>query len=53
MLNRFNHCPHFPNFMRHFADSMLISSVSGIWFVDLGNPKCAANIFKVIVAVDI
>ena len=51
-LIRFNHCPHFPYFMTHFTDSMLISSVGGMWFVDLWNPKYAAHIVKVSVAVD-
>ena len=51
-LNRFNHCPHFPYFTTHFTDSMPISSIGGMWFVDLWNPKDAAHIFKVTVAVD-
>ena len=51
-LHRFNHCPRFPYFMTHFADSMPISSIGGMWFVDLWNPKYAAHIFKVTVAVD-
>ena len=50
-LNGFNHCPHFPYFMTHFADSMPISSIGRMWFLDLWNPKYAAHIFKI--AVDI
>ena len=38
--------------MAHFADSMPISSIGGMWFVDLWNPKYAAHIFKVTVAFD-
>ena len=51
-LNHFNHCPFFPYFMAHFADSMPISSIGGMWFADLWNPKYAAHIFKVTVAAD-
>ena len=51
-LNCFNHCPHFPYFMTHFVDSMPISSIGGMWFVDIWNPKYATHIFKVTVAVD-
>ena len=52
-LNCFNLCPHFPYFMTHFMDSMPISSIGGMWFVDLWNPKYATHIFKVSVAVDV
>ena len=38
--------------MTHFTDSMPIISIGGMWFVDLWNPKYAAHIFKVTVAVD-
>ena len=51
-LNGFNHCLHFPYFMTHFTYSMPISSIGGMWSNDLWNPKYAAHIFKVTVAVD-
>ena len=50
--SRFNHCPHFPYFMTHFTDSMPISSIGGMWSMDLRNPRYAAHIFKDTVAVD-
>ena len=49
--NRLNHCPHFPFFMTHFTDSMPITSIGGMWSVDLRNPKYASHVFKVAVAV--
>ena len=51
-LNHFNRCPHFPYFMTHPTDSMPIRPIGGMWFVDPWNPKYAAHIFKVTVAVD-
>ena len=51
-LNPRNYCPHFPFFMTHFTDSMPIASISGVWSVDLWNPKYALHVFKVTVAVD-
>ena len=38
--------------MTHFTDSMPISSIGGIWSVDLWNPKYASHVYKVTVAVD-
>ena len=37
-LKPFHHCPHFLFFMTHFADSMPINSIGGIWSADLWNP---------------
>ena len=51
-LNPFNHCPHFPFFMTHFTDSMLIISIGGIWSVDMWNSKYASHVYNVTVAVD-
>ena len=48
-LNPFNHCSHFPFFMTHFTDSMPNPSISGVWSVDLWNPKYASHVFKVTV----
>ena len=36
----------------HVIDSVPISSIVGMWFVDLWNPKYTAHIFKVTVAMD-
>ena len=51
-LNPFNHCPHFPLLVTHFTDSMPIRSIGGIWSADPWNPKYAAHVYKVTVAVD-
>ena len=50
-LNPFNHCPRFPFFMAHFTDSMPVTSIGGLWSIDLWNPKYASHVFKVTVAV--
>ena len=42
-----HNCPHFPYFMTHYADSMPINSIPGMWVVDLWNPKYAVHIFNV------
>ena len=51
-LTPFNHCPHFPFFMKHFIDSMTISSIGGIWSADLWNTKYVSPVYKVTVAGD-
>ena len=51
-LNPSNHCPHFLFFMTHFTDSMPITSIGGVWSVDLWNLKYASHVFKVTLAVD-
>ena len=51
-LNPFNHCPHCPFFMTHFADSMPMGSIGGTWSGDLWNPKNASHVYKVLVAVE-
>ena len=51
-LNPFSHCPHFPFFMTQFTDSMPISSIGMIWSANLWDPKYAAHVYKVTVAID-
>ena len=51
-LNPVNHCPHFPFFMTYFTDSMLISSIGGIWSAEVWNPKCASHVYTVTAAVN-
>ena len=38
--------------MNHFTHSMPISSIGGIWSVDLWNAKYASHVYKVTIAVD-
>ena len=40
-VDSFQPLPHFQFFMAHFTDSMPISSIGGIWSVDLWNPRYA------------
>ena len=50
-MNCFNHCPT-PIFQDTLYGVHAIGSIGGMWSVDLWNPRYAAHIFKVTVAVE-